>query len=281
MCCFNRIYVNLGEPPSSDQTFFDKLPHRICHILYRNVRIDPVQVIQVCVVSLKAFQRSFQVRSHSFIDRPFSQYFICAKMQLCSKHHILSEFLYCFADNPLVMSFILRQKIGTIHLSCIEKCAAIMVCVPDSLHAVLFIRNLPIAMRKSHTSHTDFRYTEITDISFLHCAQSSLNSLTAFCIDLFQPFVARIFSRDFNRRKGKAGAWRDSMPVFYSCQPSLIFFSKKSSLSNSCCFSCTSVRIRKRQLLSSLSLVSLSPAAMILLISSSFSPVPVNRFTSL
>ena len=47
-------------------------------------------------------------------------------------------------------------KPGTVDFCGIEKGAAVFICLLDRLNTVTFRRNLPVAMRKSHTSHTYF-----------------------------------------------------------------------------------------------------------------------------
>lgn len=119
----NDIHIHLREAPTADQSVLDERSHHRSHILYRNVRVDPVQIVQVGIVGLKPRQRGCQVLAyHGF--QTLCGYFCGVQVQLCCQNDLFAEIMNRFADDALVVSPVFGQQVWAIGLGGIEKGAS-------------------------------------------------------------------------------------------------------------------------------------------------------------
>ena len=86
--------------------------------------------------------------------------------QLCGDDHVLPNVLERLADDQLVMPD--AGKAGAVDLRCIEEGAAVLIAIADGLDAVLFRRNLAVAVGKGHAAHAHLGNGQVVQLSCLH-----------------------------------------------------------------------------------------------------------------
>ena len=175
----DRRFIDGRQAPVEDFAFLIKFFHRRCHFFDRNLRIDAVQIIEIDMVCLQAFQGIFQgflddvrmgIGQDTFIRRRIGPVEFDAAFR--RQDDFIAVRFQCFAQEFFV---VVRRIFRAIERCRIKKGIAHIDGLGNQVHTVLPVRAFTVGTRQTHAAHTDCRYFQI----FAKC------SVIHVCLPLF------------------------------------------------------------------------------------------------